>query len=116
MNFARLLNAPIAFFTGSRRVAKPASRRRPAIGATLCCNQFRFTVQAGFNRDLWLWLQAQGWRELQPGETRYRFRALPSDVGAALIDCAAEARERLLALGMRRALGEAPVRDEKIAA
>ncbi len=46
MNLARLISSPIASLRRIKRDAKPASRRLPAIGTTLCCNQFRLTVQA----------------------------------------------------------------------
>lgn len=106
MSLARLIASPIAFFMPSRRVAKPVSRRRPPIGTTVCCNQFRMTIQAGTSRDLWHWLLAQGWRELPAGQNRYRYRALPSNVVAALIDAAPDQWEKLLMLGMRRALAQ----------
>lgn len=115
MSLARFLTSPIAYFLPARRVAKPVSRRLPANGSTLCCNQFRMTVQAGFNRDLWQWLVAQGWHELPARENRYRYRALPSNVVAALVDAAPSERDKLLALGMRRALEQDIVR-ERVAA
>jgi hypothetical protein len=118
MSLARFFSSPIASFLPAKRAAKPVARRQPPIGTTLCCNQFRMTVQAGFNRDLWQWLVAQGWRELPERDNRYRYRALPSNVVAALIDAAPEERERLLALGMRRALDQAqePAKAERVAA
>jgi hypothetical protein len=118
MSIARFFSSPIASFLPAKRAAKPVARRQPPIGTTLCCNQFRMTVQAGFNRDLWQWLVAQGWRELPERDNRYRYRALPSNVVAALIDAAPEERERLLALGMRRALDQAqePAKAERVAA
>ncbi len=118
MNLARLFSSPIASLRRIKRDAKPASRRLPAIGTTLCCNQFRLTVQAGFNRDLWQWLVAQGWRELPEGDNRYRYRALSSTVVAALIDADPDGRERLLALGMSRALNQSaePPRVERAVA
>ncbi|MCU0952111.1 MAG: hypothetical protein MUC68_13905 [Burkholderiaceae bacterium] len=116
MSLARFLTSPIAYFLPARRVAKPAPRRQPAIGATLCCNQFRMTVQAGFSRDLWQWLVAQGWHELPAGQNRYRYRALPSNVVAALVDSAPTERDKLLALAMRRALEQEPARAERVAA
>ena len=108
MSLVRFFSSPISNFLPARRAAKPASRRQPPIGTTLCCNQFRMTVQAGLSRDLWQWLVAQGWRELPERDNRYRYRALPSNVVAALIDGAPEERARLLALAMRRALDQAP--------
>jgi len=118
MSLARFFTAPISSFLPGRRSAKPLSRRQPPIGTTLCCNQFRMTVQAGFSRDLWHWLVAQGWRPLPEGDNRYRYRAVPSNVVAALVDAAPEERERLLALGMRRALDQAQgaTKGERVAA
>ena len=118
MSLARFFTSPIASFLPAKRAAKPVSRRQPPIGTTLCCNQFRLSVQAGFSRDLWQWLSAQGWRELPASDNRYRYRALPSNVVAALIDGAPEEREKLLALGMRRALEQhqEPVKVERVPA
>lgn len=118
MNLARLFSSPLTSLRRIKRDAKPASRRVPAIGSTVCCNQFRLTVQAGFGRELWLWLNAQGWCELPEGDNRYRYRALPSNVVAALIDAEPEDRERLLALGMSRALNQSaePPRVERAVA
>jgi hypothetical protein len=118
MSLARFLSSPISSFLPARRAAKPVSRRQPPIGTTLCCNQFRMSVQAGFGRDLWQWLVAQGWRVMPDGDNRYRYRALPSNVVAALVDAAPEERERLLALAMRRALDQAQeaVKVERVAA
>jgi len=107
MSLARFFSSPSSALRAARGGDGAPMRRPPPIGTTLCCNQFRLSVQAGLGRDLWQWLTAQGWRVLPPGDSRYRYRALPSDVVAALIDAAPEQRERLLALGMRRAL-EAP--------
>jgi len=104
MSFVRWFTSTNAPGRGERGAGRSQERRLPPIGATLCCNQFRIGVQAGFNRDLWQWLMAQGWRLLPAGDDRYRYRALPSNVVAALIDAAPEERERLLALGVRRAL------------
>jgi hypothetical protein len=109
MSLARFFSSPITSLLPARRTAKPVARRQPPIGTTLCCNQFRMSVQAGFSRDLWHWLVAQGWHELPERDNRYRYRALPSNVVAALIDAAPEERERLLALGMRRALDQSQV-------
>jgi hypothetical protein len=106
MSLARFFASPLSSFLPARRAAPRVSRRQPPIGTTLCCNQFRMTVQAGFSRDLWHWLVAQGWRVMPERENRYRFRALPSNVVAALVDAAPEERERLLTLAMRRALDQ----------
>lgn len=107
MSFVRWLISTNVPGRGARGASRANERRLPPIGATLCCNQFRIGVQAGFNRDLWQWLMAQGWRVLPAGDDRYRYRALPSNVVAALIDAAPEERERLLALGVRRAIESA---------
>ncbi len=105
MSLSRFLASPLTYFTPVRREAAKAPRRRvPTMGTTLCCNQFRLTVPAGMSRDLWQWLSGQGWYELAAGENRYKFRALPSNVVAALVDASPDDREKLLALAMRRAM------------
>lgn len=109
MSLMRMLSSPIAYFLPSgRRPAAPVrvSRRRPPIGTTICCNQFRMSVQAGMTRELWHHLIANGWRELPAGASRYQFRAMPSNVVAALIDAPADEWDRLLVLGFRRAQQE----------
>ena len=109
MSLIRLLSSPIAFFLpNGRRAAQPVrvSRRRPPIGTTICCNQFRMSVQAGMSRELWHHLIANGWRELPAGESRYRYRSMPSNIVAALIDAPADHWDRLLVLGFRRAQQE----------
>jgi len=118
MSLARFFTSPIAYLMPAKRVVKPAPRRQPPIGTTLCCNQFRMTVQAGLGRDLWQWLVAHGWRELPERDNRYRYRALPSNVVAALVDAAPEEREKLLALGLRRAMEQTQdaARPERVAA
>jgi hypothetical protein len=118
MSLARFFTSPISSFLPAKRPALPVSRRVPPIGTTLCCNQFRMTVQAGFGRDLWHWLVAQGWRVLPERDNRYRYRALPSNVVAALADSAPEEREKLLALAMRRAMDQTQdsARTERVAA
>lgn len=116
MSLMRLLSSPMALLMpASRRAALPVrvSRRRPPIGTTICCNQFRMTVQAGLPRELWQYLIANGWRELPAGHSRYQYRALPSNVVAAMFDAPAEQWDRLLALAFKRALNE---RTEAVAA
>ena len=82
------------------------TRRRPRIGGTICYSQFRMTVTTGFTRDLWLWLEDKGWRVMPDEDNRYRYRALPSHVIAALVDAAPEQREALLSLALRAAAGQ----------
>lgn len=104
MRLPRFFTTPLSTLLGARPPVGAAPRQLPPIGTTLCCNQFRMTVQAGFSRDLWQWLVAQGWRVLPSGDNRYRYQALPSNVIAALADAEPDAREKLLALALRRAL------------
>lgn len=114
MSLSRFLASPLTYFSPVRREAAKLPRRRmPTMGTTLCCNQFRLTVPAGLSRDLWQWLSAQGWYELGAGENRYKFRALPSNVVAALVDASPDDREKLLALAMRRAMEQG---KERVAA
>jgi hypothetical protein len=62
------------------------------------------TVQAGMSNDLWRWLAAQGWRELDFSESRHKLRALPSSSVTELFDAAPEKWERLLAEAIRQAI------------
>lgn len=104
MTLSRMFSTPLGELFGKKAAA--AARmptERPRVGATICCAQFRMTVPIGFNDTLWQWLAAQGWRPMDPKQNRYRFRALPSNVVAALVDAPEEQREKLLALALRRA-------------
>lgn len=106
MSFARVLSMPLSQLFGRRSVPQRRQAGRPRVGSTIFCSRFRMTVPAGFNEDLWQWLVAQGWQPLADNASRYRYRALPSNVVAALVDAPQEQRERLLALALRRALDQ----------
>lgn len=106
MSLARIFGTSIGQLFGRRVAARSAPTRRPSQGATICCSKFRLTVPAGFNDELWQWMASQGWQPLADRDSRYRYRALPSNVVAALVDAPEEQRERLLALGLRRALDQ----------
>ncbi len=104
MTLSRMFSTPLGELFGKKAaVTAPMPTERPRVGATICCAQFRMTVPIGFNDALWQWLAAQGWRPMDAKDNRYRFRALPSNVVAALVDAPDDQREKLLALALRRA-------------
>lgn len=114
MTLSRMFSTPLGELFGKKPgmapmagTTAPMPSVRPRVGATICCAGFRLTVPVGFNEDLWQWLAAQGWRPMADKENRYRYRALPSNLVAALVDAPQEQREKLLSLGLRRAAGEA---------
>lgn len=113
MNFTRVLNMPLSRLFG-RRVPQRVSTRRPRVGSTICCAQFRMTVPIGFSQALWQWLNSQGWRVMPEADSRYRYRALPSNVVAAMVDAAPEQWEKLLTLAYRRALDQAAYGEAKV--
>ncbi|GAB4483001.1 MAG: hypothetical protein OHK0044_32130 [Burkholderiaceae bacterium] len=105
MNWAQRLTRPVAgFLAGRKQEVRQRHARKPQIGATICCANLRMTVQAGLSRELWMWLVAQGWREIRPGENRYRFRALPTNLVAQLFDAEPDRWERLLAAAIKQAV------------
>jgi hypothetical protein len=105
MNWAQLLARPVAgFLSGRKREVLRRHARKPQIGATICCANLRITVQAGLSRELWIWLVGQGWREIEPGENRYKYRALPSNIVTQLFDAQPDRWERLLAAAIRQAV------------
>jgi len=105
MNWAQLLARPVAgFVSGRKREVHGRHARKPQIGATVCCANLRMTVQAGLSRELWIWLVGQGWREIEPGENRYKYRALPSNIVTQLFDAQPDRWERLLAAAIRQAV------------
>jgi len=60
-------------------------------------------VQAGFSSDLWIWLLAQGWREVTYRPDRRHYREIPASCVTELIDAPAEERQCALACAMERA-------------
>ena len=105
MNFAAILNMPLAELLGRR---KPAPARRalapkPRMGATLCCAGLRMTAQAGLTDEMWAWLAALGWRELRGGENRLHYRALSSPLVNRMYDVAPDDRQKILLLAIREA-------------
>ena len=102
MDWSTLFSTPIGELLGRRSARqRDRERSRPAIGATLCCAGLRMTVQAGMSDDLWQWLARLGWRELQPGENRLRFRPLPTSLVTRLFDGPADDRDRVLLAAIR---------------
>jgi hypothetical protein len=76
---------------------------KPGIGARICCEDIRMTVQAGMSDALWHWLAKQGWREITFRPDRRRYRDIPTAYVTRLIDSYAEERERVLAAGIANA-------------
>lgn len=107
MTLLRLFSTPMSELFGKKAGSRrPEGRARPLVGTTICHGEFRISVPVGFNDDLWPRLAARGWRPMGKKQSRYRYRALPSSVVAALADAPKEQRERLLSLALRRAAGE----------
>lgn len=72
------------------------SGSRPTLGARICRDDLRMTVQAGMSDGLWRWLLAQGWREITFRPDRRRYREIPAAYVTRLIDATADERERIL--------------------
>lgn len=85
-----------------REVGRTGSR--PALGARVCRDDVRMTVQAGMSESLWRWLQAQGWREITFRPDRRRYRDIPPAYVTRLIDGTADERERILKAAMANAV------------
>jgi hypothetical protein len=76
---------------------------KPGIGARICCEDLRMTVQAGMSDALWNWLAKQGWREITFRPDRRRYRDVPTAYVTRLIDSYTEERERVLAAAIANA-------------
>jgi hypothetical protein len=76
---------------------------KPGIGARICCEDLRMTVQAGMSDALWNWLAKQGWREITFRPDRRRYRDVPTAYVTRLIDSYSEERERVLAAAVANA-------------
>lgn len=82
---------------GIRRERKvPRRTLKPSVGARIFREDVRMVVQAGLDRELWGWLQDQGWREVTVRPDRRVYREVPSSWVTLLIDCPAEQREAVL--------------------
>jgi hypothetical protein len=102
MDWSTLFSTPIGELLGRRREQQRIREgARPAVGATLCCAGLRMTVQAGMSDDLWQWLVQLGWRELQPRESRFQFRPLPTALVTRLFDGPSVDRDRVLLAAIR---------------
>lgn len=87
------------------------SGSRPALGARVCRDDVRMTIQAGMSDGLWRWLLSQGWREVTFRPDRRRYRDIPAAYVTRLIDAAADERERILKAAVANAtLRPAPAR------
>jgi len=53
-------------------------------------------VQAGMDRELWGWLQDQGWREVAAHPDRRTYRDVPASWVTRLIDAPPEDRDAVL--------------------
>lgn len=76
---------------------------KPGIGARICSDDVRMTVQAGMSDSLWRWLTKLGWREITFRPDRRRYRDIPTAYVTRLIDSTPEERERVLAAAIANA-------------
>jgi len=76
--------------------AMPRRTHKPAIGSRIFLGDVRMVVQAGMDRELWGWLQDQGWREVVVRPDRRSYREVPSSWMTLLIDSPPEHRESVL--------------------
>jgi hypothetical protein len=82
---------------GIRRERKvPRRTPKPSVGARIFRDDVRMVVQAGLDRELWGWLQDQGWREVMVRPDRRLYREVPSSWVTLLIDSSPEQREAVL--------------------
>lgn len=82
---------------GIRRERKvPRRTPKPSVGARIFRDDVRMVVQAGLDRELWGWLQDQGWREVMVRPDRRIYREVPSSWVTLLIDAPPEQREAVL--------------------
>ncbi len=87
------------------------SGTRPALGARICRDDVRMTVQSGMSESLWRWLLAQGWREITFRPDRRRYRDVPAAYVTRLIDATNDERDRILKAAVASAtLRPAPAR------
>jgi hypothetical protein len=77
---------------------------KPSVGARIFCEDVRMTVHAGMTVDLWIWLQAQGWREVIFKGDRRRYRDISTDWAMQLIDAPVERRQEVLAQAVENAV------------
>lgn len=96
------------------RVARdiPVVGAKPGIGSRIFCHDLRMTVQAGMSDGLWRWLVKAGWREVTFRPDRRRYRDIPTAYVTQLIDCAAEQREKMMAIAVENAVWR-PVLDRR---
>jgi hypothetical protein len=82
---------------GIRRERKvPRRTPKPSVGARIFREDVRMVVQAGLDRELWGWLQDQGWREVTVRPDRRLYRDVPSRWMTLLIDSPPEQRIEVL--------------------
>lgn len=79
-----------------RERVTPRRTHKPAIGSRIFLGDIRMVVQAGMDRELWGWLQDQGWREVMVRPDRRTYREVPSSWMTLLIDSPPEHREAVL--------------------
>jgi hypothetical protein len=96
---------------GIRRArATPRRSPKPSVGARIFREDVRMVVQAGLDRELWGWLQDQGWREITVRPDRRVYRDVPSNWMTQLIDARPEQREALLNAAIAEARSAPAVR------
>ncbi len=83
---------------------QPRRGSRPGIGARIAHADVRMKVQAGMSYDLWNWLQAQGWRQVNFKPDRRTYRDVPREWVTELIDCAPDDRAEALANAVAQAI------------
>jgi len=92
---------------GLLNIRKPRSHPRkghkPAVGAFVVKDDFRFRMQAGMSDERWRWLQEQGWRESRYRPDRRGYRDIPNAWVTWLIDAPEDACAKVLDTGMLRA-------------
>jgi hypothetical protein len=94
---------------GIRRArSTPRRTPRPSVGARIYREDVRMVVQAGLDRELWGWLQDQGWREVTVRPDRRSYREVPSSWVTQLIDAPADQREAVLKAAVANARRNTP--------
>lgn len=77
---------------------------KPSLGARICRDDVRMTIQAGMSDSLWRWLVNNGWREITFRPDRRRYRDVPAAYVTRLIDSTPDERERVLKAAVANAV------------
>lgn len=86
----------------------PPQTPKPGIGAKICRDDVRMTLQAGVSSGLWQWLLNQGWREITHRPDRRRYLDVPPSYVTRLIDCVPEQRGLVMAKAIEAAHFRSP--------